>query len=35
MTADGVILAAIGFILLLAGIAQFRREDEALRRRSE
>lgn len=35
MTADGVILAAIGVVLLLAGIAQFRREDEALRRRSE
>ena len=35
MTADGVILAAIGVVLLLAGIAQFRRENEALRRRSE
>lgn len=35
MTTDDVILAAIGVVLLLVGIAQFRREDAALRRRSE
>lgn len=35
MTADHVVLAGLGIVLLLLGIGQFRREDHLLRRRSE
>ena len=35
MTVDDVILAATGVVLLLMGVAQFRRENTALRRRPE
>lgn len=35
MTADDVVLAGFGVVLLLLGVGQFRREDQVLRRTSE